>query len=259
MGGFEWSSGAWHELDIGGDEATRRVRVTASQKYVWPFNGVENAVFNFVDDSIPGYTIGPDSSVQTVQITIPNNRWEVTNTLISWGGSNNRSGISLGSKLAAVQGQELFLFWFALPRVGGNQCGIRLERSASARDRPGPEFADSMEANGTITVVASDGSNLTLTGIGDSTEPYHWTPSNLSDARVFGQNLRLLTDRSLTVTFVAALGPTLQNGFTVGGVTYSTPGWHEVTGITDDLVIPIRMEGSGNDGRVDIFPQPNTV
>ena len=58
-----------------------------------------------------------------------------------------------------------------------------------------------METAGTVTVMASDGSTLTVTGISDSTEPYNWIPTNITDVIAFADALAGLADRSLTVTF----------------------------------------------------------
>ena len=58
-----------------------------------------------------------------------------------------------------------------------------------------------MEATGTIHFVASDGSELTVTGITDSTDPYSWTPSNATALYAFANIVGGLSDRSLTITF----------------------------------------------------------
>ena len=58
-----------------------------------------------------------------------------------------------------------------------------------------------MENSGTITIVASNGDSLTVTGISDSSEPYVWNPSNIADVNTFANTLQGLADQSLTVTF----------------------------------------------------------
>ena len=63
----------------------------------------------------------------------------------------------------------------------------------------GPEFTDQFETNGTITITASNGTSLSLSGIIDMTEPYSWTPS--VDVRPFSNMVWGLPDRTLIMTF----------------------------------------------------------
>ena len=78
--------------------------------------------------------------------------------------------ISLGNAISA-DGMEQILADFALNRFQNGRIVFGLD--------PGnTDFTQAMETSGSITVIASDGSSIVIMGIGDSTEPYTWTPAN---------------------------------------------------------------------------------
>lgn len=135
----------------------------------------------------------------SVVIVIPNSGWAEGPAVIRWDGGEGNY-INLGSSLSA-DGSTIYFGRFELPRGTGTTMTILLSSSQTADDLgAGPEFSTTMEMSGTITLVASNSATV-ATGIGDSTEPYNWTPANLSAVRTFADILEGLPDRSLTVTF----------------------------------------------------------
>ena len=140
----------------------------------------------------------------SVTVTIPSSPSEIGSAAIGWqsvSGSSNL-GISLGSSLSA-SGNEIFLGRLSLLFSGsGNTIFLRLALDATSDPLlTGPDFSDQMEASGTIRIVASNGSEVTVLGILDATEPYIWEPSNAADVRSFANTVRGLTNRSLVLTF----------------------------------------------------------
>ena len=135
----------------------------------------------------------------SVTIQIPNSDWSFNNNFLRWDPPGDEH-ISLGDTLAAISGTELFLGALFFQTLVG-ALNVILSDGTSDDLLAGPEFSDQMEASGTITFLASDGSSVVVTGITDSTEPYAWTPSNGSDVRAFALGLVSLSDKSLTVTF----------------------------------------------------------
>ena len=249
--------GELKELLLGGGDVNRRVRLTSSQNYTWPFDGVENAVVNFVDDSSPS-KIG-------LQITIPNTDWSATTTVVEWSPPvNSGRFIPLGVSLSPSGTELLFLARVTFPRnTATNQMVIYLSQGQTgfSPGSAGPNFASQFVNNGRISFTSSQGRSLTISDLfrdASQTEPYNWQPNNLVDVRAFGAHLFGLTDRTLRVQFDSNPSVAKFNGFTVNNVEYNTPGVHEITSIDDDEVFNIVLAGSGNDGRVDIFPQPNT-
>ena len=111
---------------------------------------------------------------------------------------------SLGTALALDNTNAIFLRRLLLHRSGSvfpGQIQLNLADAPDAGFATGDDFSDAMEANGTITIVASDGETLVVTGISDSTEPYLWVPSNGAEVAAFADHIAGLTDRSVTVTF----------------------------------------------------------
>ena len=136
-----------------------------------------------------------------VTITIPDSDWSDSSISIDWNPSNN-AHITLGSTLSVGGSTELFLGRFILPRIPSSTIGIQLSDGTGGSEAGlGPEFSDQMENSGTITILASNGDSLTVTGISDSSEPYVWNPSNIADVNTFANTLQGLADQSLTVTF----------------------------------------------------------
>ena len=137
----------------------------------------------------------------SVTVALPSNEADVFASRVSYALPQN-SRLSLGSSLSINGSTELFFAYLDLPRT---ESTVRLRLSASQAvadpNVAGPEFSDQMESAGTIHFVASNGSTLTITGISDATEPYQWSPSNLTAIKAFAEAIVLLTNRALTVTF----------------------------------------------------------
>lgn len=125
--------------------------------------------------------------------------WQPTAT----GNANVSFWKDLGTSLSFNGSSQQYLAFFTLPTSTGTNVRIQLAsgRGTSHIGVAGPDFSTKMEDNGTITLVASDGTTLVLEGIGDSTEPYAWQPSNLSAARAFVSTLQSLSDKAVQVTF----------------------------------------------------------
>ena len=124
-------------------------------------------------------------------------------TAIDWTLSQG-SYLSLGTALSQDGITELFLgrVFAYFTGVPVDLMGIRIASSQSVNSNDaGPDFSDQMESSGTITFVAEDGSSVEVTGIGDATEPYFWTPSNSAAVLAFFSGVDGLTGQSLTVTF----------------------------------------------------------
>lgn len=122
----------------------------------------------------------------------------VVGTFIEWVPANN-SRPEIPATLMA--GSDVGYFGYLhLPRSSTQPLEIRLalNQTESFSDS-GPDLSDIMETQGTITFTDSAGNTLEVTGIGDSTEPYSWAPSNLSAVTAFANTMAGLSDRSLTV------------------------------------------------------------
>ena len=111
----------------------------------------------------------------------------------------------LGTALSATGTTTLFLGYLILPRNNFDHVNLRLSSSQTTPItqvvQAGPEFSDVMESEGSIKLIATDGATVTITGIGDATEPYSWVPANTAAVKVFSDNLLGLADRTLTITF----------------------------------------------------------
>ena len=135
-----------------------------------------------------------------VTVTIPNDRWFVQTTRVVWT-PQTTDVIPLGTTLSVNGSTELFLQQLILPR--NSTRGMLVELSeASGGFFLGPDFSDTMENQGRITLVASNGVSVTIGLEGeDSIEPYVWVPSNALEVHTFANALVGLTDRSLMATF----------------------------------------------------------
>ena len=139
----------------------------------------------------------------SVTVTFPDSVASIIPTSIAWAPAFGDL-LPLGNALSA-NSSNIFLNRLILQRASSNIPGhtqIQLSPDQmTGGTGAGPEFTDAMEMNGSITFMASDGMSVTVTGIGDSTEPYAWTPSNASDVASLADHIVGLTDRTLTVTF----------------------------------------------------------
>ena len=139
----------------------------------------------------------------SVTITIPNSGWDLfSNTHVRWNvGTSPLPGIPIGNTLSSDGTTDLYLETLIFPRTTSIDVFLRFADAPTDYGEAGQDLNDQMEASGTITFTASDSSTLTITGIGDATEPYQWMPSNIADVNTFASNLAGLSDRALTVTF----------------------------------------------------------
>ena len=80
-----------------------------------------------------------------------------------------------------MSGQTLYLELTAFRRDFGD-LSVRLSDNPTfLGSLAGDDFSDEMEEEGQIIFVAADGQSVTVEGIGDSSEPYSWRPSNNSE------------------------------------------------------------------------------
>ena len=136
-----------------------------------------------------------------VTVTLAHASWTTNALTARWfPGTNNY--MSLGDTLSADGATELFLGYVLLPRgINVSSANIRMAHTQAENvNTAGPEFSDAMETGGTITYEASNGDVLVLS-MGDTTEPYSWTPTNIAEANAFANLLNTLTDRTVIITF----------------------------------------------------------
>ena len=179
----------------------------------------------------------------TVTVTIPNTDWDVfLMTRIRWNPSSS-GYINLGATLAAVHNTNLYFAFLTLASFNGMVDLYLSDGSSDHRLELGPEFSTQMEDHGTITLVASNGDSLVLTGISDSSEPYIWIPSNAAAVMTFAGTLTGLSDRSLTVTFYDGMdAPPVLTTPTFADDMGDAQSWTQDTTITS-IVVP---EATGN-------------
>ena len=126
------------------------------------------------------------------------------NTAITWQPPTG-SRPDIGTVLTITQAYvERILIFRSSPNEGRTWIRLAPNQTVSGF-QAGPEFTDQMETNGTITLVASDGTTVATTGISDMTEPYEWTPSNATEILAFANHVVGLdiAARDITVTFFA--------------------------------------------------------
>ncbi len=94
---------------------------------------------------------------------------------------------------------------------------IRMSSAQSgspAASQAGPDFTPSFEQSGIMRFVASDGSQVEFTGIGDSAEPYGWWvrgPSDRANASAWITRVNGLTDKTCRLQLVAPASTTPAN------------------------------------------------
>ena len=118
----------------------------------------------------------------SVTVTIPQTNWNFTSEHQFFWSPPPANRISLGTSLS-VDGTTELMLAFVFFRDNG-QLAIQLALSTEPRGDVGPDFSDQMESEGIITFSDPAGT-LVVTGIGDATEPYSWTPSNSVESRAF--------------------------------------------------------------------------
>lgn len=134
----------------------------------------------------------------SVTVTMPGSAATIFGTGIYWEpGFGNY--LPLGGDFSG--GVDVYLGLIQLRHSTGEVRFQLADSQTLAENTPSTGFSDQMEQNGSITLVASDGSTLTLSGIDDASEPYSWIPSNSAEVITFTSTVEGLTDRSLTVTF----------------------------------------------------------
>ena len=138
----------------------------------------------------------------SVTVNLPSSSASVTSAVVRWEpaqGSRPNLGLSLAAPgVSSMFFSQLQLVRPSIPSQAGNVT-LRLGLTSRGADVGGPDFSDQMETSGTITLRASDGQEVILTGISDSTEPYQWTPANAAAVATFANHVAGLSDRSLTV------------------------------------------------------------
>lgn len=115
-------------------------------------------------------------------------------------------------------------------------------------DEPGPELVALFESDGVITITA--GSNvLTLNGIGDTTEPYEWTPTD-SQASFGG----LTGAAAVAAFYTASLNISLANvTFSFDGISNTAPTVSiSATPLTVDADETVTLDATVNDTEDDI-------
>lgn len=132
-------------------------------------------------------------------ITNDNSAWTDTGSAIFWSVATN--WLNLGNSLSS-DADNRYLRFIEFLYTGGSAGRIRLRLSDSPTTDTGQDdLSDQMEMSGSITFTATNGDSVTVTGIGDASEPYQWTPSNSADVVVFANTLRGLADRTLIILF----------------------------------------------------------
>ena len=118
--------------------------------------------------------------------------------------SNSGVNISLGTSLSIDGATELFLGRIRFTQTG-TAVTIGLASSLTGvYNQTGPDFSDQMEMSGTLTVTASDGTSLVLTGIGgsDEIEPYNWfVPDQQTELNALANAIASDLTGSVTVVF----------------------------------------------------------
>ena len=141
-----------------------------------------------------------------VTLTLPNSSYAGGVQFAGWE-FDPGSYPSLGSALSA-DGSELFLESIELFFVVNFVRIYLTSDQTEPGDAAGDEFSDLMKASGTIRCVASDGQEVTITGIGDPTEPYAYSPTNGAAVQAFAGHVHNdLTDRTLVLTFNDGAAP----------------------------------------------------
>lgn len=145
------------------------------------------------------------SAANVVTVTLPHSVANVFggNGGVSWLGDGHRtSWPELGNEFSTDGRSSIYLAALIINRT--SPAGLIRLRLASARRgqavATGPDFSSQMETSGTITLAHSTGS-VVLTGIGDSTEPYQWTPSNSAAIVTWVTRVIQAANRSITATF----------------------------------------------------------
>ena len=138
----------------------------------------------------------------SVTVNISNTGWNTGTFGIAWTAPAGER-ISLGNTLASDPLQTQFWGYLQFGRSSeAGKISIRLAPDQTTSVvAAGPDFTTEMETNGSILFEALDGSSVTVIGITDTSDPYLWLADNAAAVTVFTENLILLADRSLTVTF----------------------------------------------------------
>ena len=96
-------------------------------------------------------------------------------------------------------GAEAYLHGIELNRGTGR---VRLFTAPTATDEQGfagPDLTTEIEDNGILTIEAGS-QTLVLDGLGDTTEPYFWIPSNSAEVIAFANAVSVGTTGTLTIS-----------------------------------------------------------
>ena len=139
----------------------------------------------------------------SVTVVLPTILWTEFHPYMYWLPVLTSAHVALGSTLSADGNTQLFLGLLALPIVRNTNFILRLSDGSSDASGAGPEFSSQMESKGSMVLSIPSGESITLIGTGgDTTEPYEWRPTNLSDLVTFANVVRNAARTSpLTITF----------------------------------------------------------
>ena len=131
--------------------------------------------------------------------------------------------ISLGSDLSA-SGNNVFLYIFSLPRGGSGQVWLNLSGNN--------DLSSDWETGGSITVVVREGQfdeqSITILAGNDTSDPYTWSPSNISDVYDFANFVFGLTTANRTLKLTIDDGVVASPDLVVGSFSRTPNGVLEV-------------------------------
>lgn len=184
-----------------------------------------------------------------VTVTLPTSRWIDFTTNRGWT-FPEQTYLDLGTSLS-TDGATTILLARVDHLLSVNPTQFRVSTAAAqnaAQSTPGPDFSSQMESSGTITLVASNGDSVAVTGIGDATEPYQWTPSNIAAIDTFFDTVAGLTDKSAMATFNDNAAPAVPGTPTVSGLQrfQATINWVEPANNPTSYDLQWRQGTSGN-------------
>ena len=138
----------------------------------------------------------------SVTLQLASANWSSNHFRMTWQTANDAQ-MELGTELSVDGATQLYFGYLTLPRRASTITNIGIRLSGAQGDNPntvGPDFSTEMETDGTVTLTASNGDSVTF-GLGDATDPYSFTPSNLGEVNTFANAVQGLTDRDVTAVF----------------------------------------------------------
>ena len=138
----------------------------------------------------------------SVTLQLASANWSSNHFRMTWQTANDAQ-MDIGTELSVDGATQLYFGYLTLPRRASTITNIGIRLSGAQGDNPntvGPDFSTEMETDGTVTLTASNGDSVTF-GLGDATDPYSFTPSNLGEVNTFANAVQGLTDRDVTAVF----------------------------------------------------------